>query len=313
MLGRVEVHLDTDFAGDTDDAAALAMLLGWPGVDVIAVTTTADPDGARARYVLSMLDMARLTIPVAAGAAASLDGRSMGALPDHRTYWGDIPLPDRGGLARSHARDLISGSIDRGATVIAIGPYTNLAELEAAEPGTLARARVVVMGGWIEPPAPGLPEWGPERDWNVQADTRAAVHVFDAAGELVLATLPGTIGAHLRASHLPRLERSGPIGRLLARQARAHGNDHDMHRLGQAHAALPDDLLNFHWDPVACAVAVGWPGVTVDEAAFEPVFDGDVLRFARAATGKRADAVIDVDGPAFAEAWLTAIERVDRR
>lgn len=44
----VLVHVDTDFAGDTDDACAVAMLLGWPGVEVTGITTTADPDGRRA-------------------------------------------------------------------------------------------------------------------------------------------------------------------------------------------------------------------------------------------------------------------------
>jgi inosine-uridine nucleoside N-ribohydrolase len=48
MMSVVLVHLDTDFAGDTDDAAALAMLPGWPGIELAAVTTVADPDGRRA-------------------------------------------------------------------------------------------------------------------------------------------------------------------------------------------------------------------------------------------------------------------------
>ena len=64
--------------------------------------------------------------------------------------------------------------VERGATVIAIGPYTNLALLEAARPGILREARVVLMGGWVYPAADGLPPWGPERDWNVQCDTTAA-------------------------------------------------------------------------------------------------------------------------------------------
>jgi hypothetical protein len=33
-----------------------------------------------------------------------------------------------------------------------------------------------------------------------------------------------------------------------------------MAELGREHAALPDDLVNFHYDPVACAVALRWPG-----------------------------------------------------
>ena len=37
------IHLDTDLGGDPDDACALAMLLGWPDVELVGITTTADP------------------------------------------------------------------------------------------------------------------------------------------------------------------------------------------------------------------------------------------------------------------------------
>jgi inosine-uridine nucleoside N-ribohydrolase len=39
----LRVHLDTDFGGDTDDACALAMLLGWPGVEVVGITQPSTP------------------------------------------------------------------------------------------------------------------------------------------------------------------------------------------------------------------------------------------------------------------------------
>src|SRR5262249_44574449 len=54
----VLVHLDTDLGGDTDDACALAMLLGWPAVDVVGVTTTIDPGGRRAGCVAELLEIA---------------------------------------------------------------------------------------------------------------------------------------------------------------------------------------------------------------------------------------------------------------
>jgi hypothetical protein len=47
--GGVRIHLDTDLGGDTDDACALAMLLGWPDVEITGITTVADPGGRRAR------------------------------------------------------------------------------------------------------------------------------------------------------------------------------------------------------------------------------------------------------------------------
>src|SRR5436189_172857 len=43
----MRVHLDTDFGGDPDDACALAMLLGWPDVELVGITTTTDRGGRR--------------------------------------------------------------------------------------------------------------------------------------------------------------------------------------------------------------------------------------------------------------------------
>ena len=56
--GEVRIHLDTDLGGDTDDAFALAMLLGWPGVEITGITTVADPGGRRAAYVEYLLRLA---------------------------------------------------------------------------------------------------------------------------------------------------------------------------------------------------------------------------------------------------------------
>ena len=303
----MRVHIDTDFAGDTDDACAVAMALGWPEVEVVGITTTADPDGQRAGYLWRFLELAgRLDVPVAAGAGRSLtSGRPMGDLPDHERYWGTAVAarPSSPG----EATDLLMRSIDMGAVIIAIGPYTNLALLQQARPGRLAGVPVVAMGGWVDPPAEGLPPWGPEMDWNVQCDTSAAMTVA-AAADLTLVTLPATLHAHLTAAELPRLAASGPLGDLLARQAKAHGEDHNMAELGREHPALPDDLVNFHYDPVGCAVAIGWPGAVVQERHLLPVLDGGVLRFEADKTGQPTRVVVHLDGKAFADVWITAVE-----
>ncbi len=40
-------NLNTDIGGDTDDLCALAMLLGWPGLELVGVTTCCDSGGMR--------------------------------------------------------------------------------------------------------------------------------------------------------------------------------------------------------------------------------------------------------------------------
>lgn len=308
------IHLDTDYAGDTDDACALAMLLGRPDAEIAGITTVADPDGQRAGYAAAFLELAHRTdIAVVAGAGASLAGGSMGGLPDHSRYWGHLDAPARPGPPVA-ALDLLAESIERAATVIAIGPYTNLARLEQERPGTLGTAHVVAMGGWVDAPEEGFPQWGPEMDWNVQADVDAAEIVFAATGALTLATLPATMAAHLRRAHLPRLQASGPLGALLARQAVAHAEDNGVAALAAAHPALPDDLCNFQWDPAACAVALGWDGAVVESMTLAASVGGDgVLRLERADHGRPARVLTRVDGDAFAEEWLRAIERAEPR
>lgn len=309
----MRIHVDTDFGGDTDDACALAMVLGWPDTEVVAVSTVADPEGVRAGYARHFLDLiGRSDVPVYAGAGTSLTtGAEMGGVPDHEIYWG-VPVEARPGPV-DDAVAALARSIELGATVVAIGPYTNLALLEQTQPGLLRTASVVVMGGWTGPPAPGLPAWDAGMDWNLQCDTTAALTVWAEVTDLTLATLTITLGVHVRASHLGRLAGSGPLGELLARQARAHAAEFDMPALGRNHPGLPDDLQNFQYDPLACAVALGWPGATVEQRRLSAVMEGGVLRFDESADGRLVGVVTAIDADAFAERWLGAVEAAQRR
>ncbi len=300
------VHLDTDFGGDIDDACALAMLLGQPDVELAGITTVADRAGCRAgdaRYCLNLAG--RDAIPVVAGAGASMTTlQSADPVIGDERYWpSGLPCcPSPPGAAL----DLLLRNIERGATVVAIGPWTNLALLEIARPGSLHRAPVVATGGWTGL-GTGLPPWGPEMDFNVQWDTRAA-EIVAAAAQLTLVPLPVTLTAHLRAADLPRLRASGPLGELLARQGQAHGHDFHMTELGRLHTGLPDDLLNFQYDAVACAVAHGWPGAIVEETRLHLIHDGELARFQPGTTGRPIRVLTDLDSPGFTEYWLNAVQ-----
>ncbi len=300
------IHLDTDLGSDTDDLCALAMLLGWPGAELVGVTTSTDLGGLRAgvtRYALGLAG--RSDVPVEAGADGSIGGLfSPILIPD---YWPEpIELcPSRPGAAL----DLLHANAEAGAAVVAVGPFTNLAMLEAARPGTLSSVPVVVMGGHLTTPREGIPAWGMHDDFNVQQDAVAARVVFERCDPVVV-PLAVTVEVALRGAHLGALRASGPLGTLIADQGERHADDNGRRGLPQAHPALPADLLNFHYDPLACAVALGWDGVRIETiaCALDDEPDG-LLRMTPRPGGRPLRTVTAVQSERFEAAWLDAVVR----
>jgi purine nucleosidase len=276
----MKLHLDTDFGSNPDDACALAMVLGWPGAELVGITTSDDRDGRRAEQVEEFLQLLGV---------------------------GDVPV-----AAPALAPALLGDSVAAGATVVAIGPFTNLAGLERMRPGGLDQVPVYTMGGWVDPFDAGYPGWGPDRDHNVQSDADAARVLFRCGAELTLVPCASAATACLRTTDLPRLMSSGAVGAMLARQSVSHRNASGYVDLARRHAALPDDLVNFHWDPVTCAAALGWSGVTTSEMFLQPALEDGALRFERRPGGRRTRVVTEVDGDAFPDLWLTAVEAAQR-
>lgn len=304
-----KIHLDTDLGGDTDDLCALALLLTWPDVEITGITTCIEAGGRRAGYVHCALGIAgRTEIPVAAGGDGGLEGlRVTPDYPDEEAMWPQpvAPRPSPPGAALN----LLDASIDRGATIVAIGPYTNLALYEAARPGRLAGVPAVLMGGYLGLLPDGLPQWDAEMDWNVQEDVAAARRVLTCCRP-TLVPMAVTLRTHLRSADLPRLRGAGPLGALLARQAEAHGQANGMSMLGRRHALLPNDLLNFQHDALACAIALGWDGVRIEELALRPELEDGWLVERVDPAGIRLPVVTGVDGERFNQFWLDTIAPV---
>lgn len=303
-----KLHLDTDLGGDIDDLCALAMVLNWPGTELVAVTTNSDDRGRRAGYARYALDLAgRPDIPVAAGAdAAQGYYRIWPGLPEESAYWPEpvppAPTPPEDALA------LLRRSIEQGAVIAAVGAFTNLALLEERWPGILAEVRLVLMGGYVFPPREGYPRWGYDTDWNAQVDARSALVVMQRA-KPTLVPLTVTVETWLRRAHLETLQRGGPLARLIARQAQSFAKDEEIEaRYGRTCAGLPDDTINFLHDPLACAVALGWDeGVEMRELPLRSeIVDGWLRQWVDPA-GKPTRVVTAVDGARFSEHWLRTV------
>ena len=304
----LRIHLDTDIGGDTDDLCALALLLGSPEVELVGVTTVADTEGRRLAFARHALKLAgRTDVPVASGAFGFLD-RPQRAEPQDARYWPGLqPQPPS---PPGEALDLLYANAQSGATVIAIGPYTNLAVLETLRPGAFANADVVLMGGHLGvPPEPGLPQYGTEVDYNIQTDRPAATMVFERLNALIV-PLAVTLKVCLRRSDLPALQSGGPLARLMAIQGELHCADNKMDRLGAASAAVPDDILNFQYDSLACAAALQWDCLTVEEMPLTAGQSESYVVLNRDPAGLMRRVVTDVDADRFSRRWLESVSRL---
>jgi inosine-uridine nucleoside N-ribohydrolase len=306
-MSAIKVHLDTDLGGDIDDLCALALLLKWPNVEITGITTVLEDQGKRAGYARYALAVAqRPEVPVAAGADLRLGYCQLPAgLPTEERYWPEPVPPAPGPL--DAALDLLEQSIEQGALVVAIGPFTNLALLERRSPGTLRRATLYLMGGSIVPAPSTVPAWDYKMDYNVQADSRAAKQVFEAA-QPTLVPIEVTAQTALRRSDLPGLRRAGPLGELIAHQAESFAQDERIaERYARMCTGLPPDMINFQHDPLACAVALGWEGATVETLPLSLEMEGQWLHERIDAGGRPTRVVTRVDREQFNAFWLNTV------
>ncbi len=176
-----KIHLDTDIGGDMDDVCALAMLLKWPDLEITGVTTVSDDAGRRAgyaRYILGL--MKRTTIPIAAGAdVASRYYRYALEYPPEEANWPEPITPQPGSPDKAVA--LLKHSIEQGAIIVGIGPWTNFMLLEHAYPGILKQANLFLMGGSVFDIPAGYPKFRTQDDYNIQIDISSARFVLEHA------------------------------------------------------------------------------------------------------------------------------------
>lgn len=304
----LKLHLDTDIGGDIDDLCALAMVLNWPDVELLAVTTVAEHQGKRAGYARYALRLAgREDVAVAAGADVSLGCyRPWPGLPHEHVYWPE-PIPPAP-TSLDQALSLLECSIEQGAIIAAIGPYTNLALLEKRSPGALRRARLYLMGGYVFSPREGFPAWGNDVDYNVQADVESSLYVIQRSSPTFV-PLAVTVETALRRAYLPTLGRAGPLAQLIARQAEAFARDEGYEaQFGQTCQGLPEDIINFQHDSLACAIALGWnEGVEISEIPLKSEIRDGWLYQEIDGGGTSTSVVTRVNGNRFNELWLRTV------
>jgi purine nucleosidase len=217
----VRIVIDTDLG--VDDAAAVAWLASAsaPRVEIVGVSTSwgntsVEHASANAAALLRLLGLEH--VRVAAGARGPIVGTAsrVGALVHGVDgLWGKATGGDARGAG--HDDDLLGlyASVARehpGATLLAIGPLTNLARLVVEAPDTLrAFASIVILGGAL---AAG--SMTPVAETNFWHDPEAAEIVLGAGLPITLVTRDAHRAFSLGPGELARLAGGTAAARFLA-------------------------------------------------------------------------------------------------
>ena len=197
-----------------DDAIALLLALASPEVELLGVTTVAgnqtlEKTTANAIRILEF--SGRTDVSVAAGADRPIVREPYVAKYVHGETGLDGPdlPPAHGSPLEEHAVDFLGHHAD-GATLVAVGPLTNVALMLSRYPG-VRPARIVLMGGSI-----GLGNVTPAAEFNIWADPEAAARVFESGLDVTMIGLDVTHQALMTKADAERLRGTGRTGTLVA-------------------------------------------------------------------------------------------------
>jgi inosine-uridine nucleoside N-ribohydrolase len=203
------IIIDTD--GGVDDALALLLALGWPGVQIEAITTVYGNVALEAatRNVGEVLHVAGTERIVARGCSAPLATAVLKA-PEVHGYdglggWTAIEVAHPPSVCELPAWKLIPSLARQSpgaVTLVTIGPLTNAARAAREDPDGLRMLKqIVTMGGAI---------WEPGNitntaEFNIYADPEAAREIFRCGVPSVLVGLDVTRKVVLTRERLTQL------------------------------------------------------------------------------------------------------------
>lgn len=253
------ILFDTD--PGVDDALALIYLARHPDVKLVGITTVCGNATIETttRNALHLVERFGLDVPVARGAAASLDGAEMIA-PDFihgKNGLGDIPFdePTRA-LDPRPAHQLIIDTVRAHPgeiTILALARLTNLARAIMEDPGIVPLVKsVVIMGGAFGTDG-HYGNASPVAEANILGDPRAADLVCNAAWPVTLIGLDVTEKIIKSPEYLAHLrDHGGEDGRFIW----------DVTRVYQVFHKNQDHIEGIFTHDQAAAICV------VDESAF---------------------------------------------
>ena len=183
---KIKIILDTDIAGDIDDAFAQALVQISDEFEVLGITVAYGPTERRAKVSCKMLyDCGQEEIPVAVGRPKNPEDQP-------QLYWAEgfeklKPI-------KQSAADFIIANLRKypgQVTVISVGPVTNLADVIDKDPEAWKMVKEVYsmfgsfkIGYGLKSP--------PTNEYNVRADVDAAQKFMQSGVKITLAGLDVT-------------------------------------------------------------------------------------------------------------------------
>ncbi len=227
-MEKRKLIIDTD--PGIDDAAAIAVLLSEPSLDVRLIASVSGNVGIEhtTNNALKLLTFLKKDVPVAKGAAEPLMRDNRFATNAHgMSGMGgfDFPEPKKELLLKSNAvmseyNTLLES--EEKMTILTLGPLTNIALLISTFPEVKEKiAEIVMMGGSTERGNIGI--YG---EFNVSIDPEAAKIVFRSGIPITMVGLDIGRKARLLMEDLEELERSGEVGCMISSLFRSYDGGH---------------------------------------------------------------------------------------
>ncbi|MBO5223558.1 MAG: nucleoside hydrolase [Clostridia bacterium] len=173
-MERTKLLIDTDIGDDIDDLFALYFALR-KGVEIVGVTTVFKDTVQRAKMVKKLFNEfgeGYEKVPVYAGYGTPLNGVG-GDKEKLCQYTPDIEQFSPDNEREEEAVDFIISACEKYGselTIVAIGPFTNIAKAIQKKPNVFHNVSFVIMGGAF---------FRQYADWNVMCDVESAKIMFD--------------------------------------------------------------------------------------------------------------------------------------
>ena len=309
------VVVDTDL--DADDLVALTILAGEPGVRLLAVTVSGtgivhcDAGVDIARRWLALLGNA--SVPVACGREEpGAGGRSFPA--DWRRRADDlfglslpvVPAPVAPADSAAELLVRVTASADEDVTIVALGPWTNLADavrLDAALPGRIRELHAMI--GAVD--VPGNLDAGDTRpddrvEWNAGADPEAVATLLTTDVPITIVPLDATNDVPLTAQ---LVDGTAGVGA---------GTGADL--VSQLYLREPTIATSGQslWDSLAAVLLADPRPATWSELRLVVATTGRAAgAFGRSERGRPIRAALGADPTLVTPAWLEALTRTKVR